>query len=94
MMTRRRPTPFPLLMAELAVSSWEVMARRGWLMALGHCSAAEYQRMVLEKLRAAQLSALALTPTAMPRAQALLAPWHRAAQRNAKRLRRRQGNHR
>jgi len=89
MMTHRRTTPLPLLMAELAISSWEVMARRGWLIGLGYCSPAEYQRMVLEKLRAAQLSALALTPPA----QALLAPWRRAAQRNAKRLRR-QSNHR
>ncbi len=93
-MTRRYTTPLPLFMAELAFSSWEVMARRGWLMALGSCSPAEYQRMVLEKLRAAQLSALTMTRPATPPAQALLAPWHRAAQRNAKRLRRRQRNRR
>jgi hypothetical protein len=86
---RRQRRTVPVLIAELALHSWETMARRLGMMALGTCSAAEYQRMVTEKLVAAQRSALALLlPSADP-GSAALAPWHRAAAANAKRLRRR-----
>jgi len=80
-------TPFlPLMLVELAMAASETIFHRTWLMATGQCSPAEYQRMLAEKLKAAQLTGrLAMTqPTYAP---ALLAPWHRAARRNAKRLR-------
>lgn len=55
--TRRAAAPRPLLLAELTVFSWEAMARRASMMMQGTCTATEYQRMMLEKMRAAQLSA-------------------------------------
>jgi hypothetical protein len=77
------------MMSQLALSSWEVIARRSLLMARNQCSPLEYQRMVLEKVKAAQLSAAALmTVGGRPKLTAVLAPWHRAAARNVKRLRR------
>ena len=76
--------------AELALSSWEVIARRSLMMALNRCPPLEYQRMVLEKMQAAQVStaAFVLSGGTAPLA-AMLAPWHRRANANAKRLRRR-----
>lgn len=63
---------------------------RGWMMAAGNCSPAEYQRMVLEKIEAAQRSALVLWgPWWATGVAAALAPWHRKARANARRLRRR-----
>lgn len=81
-------TPFlPLMMVELAMAAGETIFHRTWLMATGQCSPMEYQRMVLEKLQAAQLSGRrAMSASAY--GPALLAPWHRAARRNARRLRR------
>lgn len=77
--------PLPQMLSELAISSWETIARRTTLMALGRCSMAEYSSMVTEKLGAVQTSTLTLmaggTMTAM------LAPWHSGATANAKRLR-------
>ena len=86
-MSRMR-TPFlPLMMVELAMAASETIFHRAWLMATGQCSPAEYQRMLSEKVQAAQLSGrLAMSPLAD--SSALLAPWHRAARRNARRLRR------
>ena len=75
--------------AELAFASWEVIARRSLMMARNQCSPLEYQRMVLEKMRAAQLSAAAMFRSggrASP--DAVLSPWHRRAKSNARRLRR------
>ncbi len=88
---RRRPVlPLPLLMAELAFASWETVLRRTAMMAAGNCSLAEYQRMVLEKAEAAQRSALAMMTLSGQRGlRAAVAPWHRRARANAKRLRRR-----
>ena len=81
--------PLPLLAAELTLASWEVIARRGLLMAQNRCSAREYRRMGLEKLTAAQLSAAAFIASGgTAGAAALLAPWHRRAKANARRLRR------
>jgi hypothetical protein len=75
-------------MVELAMAASETIFHRTWLMATGQCSPMEYQRMVLEKLKAAQLIGLnAMSPSAY--GPALLAPWHRAARNNARRLRRR-----
>jgi hypothetical protein len=87
-MRRSRRTP-PVVFAELALHSWETIAWRLGMIAFGTCSVAEYQRMVTEKLAAAQLSALALLVRDGDAAGAALAPWHRAAAANARRLRRR-----
>lgn len=86
---RRAPTPLPLLFAELALASWETMARR-WLMMLnGTCSPAEYARMLFEKTAAAQGTALALArPRSRRKMRGAVEPWHRRAKANAKRLRR------
>lgn len=86
---RRKPVPLPLLAAELALASWETIARRTWMMAQGTCTPAEYRRMVREKAEAAWLSGLALTsPGQRDAVAALLAPWHSRATANARRLRR------
>ena len=77
--------PLPQMLTELALSSWETIARRGVLMASGQCSAAEYSSMVSEKLGAVQTSALALM--AGGTMAAILTPWHAGATANAKRLR-------
>jgi hypothetical protein len=78
------------MFAELALASWETVARR-WLMMLnGTCSPAEYARMVFEKTAAAQGTALALSrPRSHRKMSGAVAPWHRRAKANAKRLRRR-----
>jgi hypothetical protein len=86
---RGRPKPgktSPLMMAELAMASMEVIARRTGMMILGTCSPAEYQRMVREKKNAARLSALALMGGRTD-AASLLGPWHKRATANARRLR-------
>lgn len=86
---KKSPTPvaLPLLWAQLTAASMETIAHRSQMMASGRCSPAEYQRMVAEKVKAAQqMGFAALSPAAT--AASLLAPWHRAAQRNSKRLRR------
>jgi len=49
---RRRARTFPLMMAELAMASWETIARRTSMIARGTCSPAEYQRMIIEKAAA------------------------------------------
>lgn len=74
--------------AELVTASAETIARRVALMATGRVTPAEYRRMIDEKMKAAQQSTVvAMSPCAT--SQSLLAPWLRAARRNAKRLRRR-----
>lgn len=80
--------PLPLLVMELSLASWETMARRAQLIASGACTAAEYQRMVLEKLAAGQASNAALSRGGADLA-ALLTPWHSRATANALRLRKR-----
>jgi hypothetical protein len=87
---KRAAVPLPLMMAETALSSWETIAHRTCMMAQGRCSPAEYQRMVLEKAQAAQLSAKALARRGgIDAMAAALTPWHRRATANAKRLRKR-----
>ena len=76
------------MLAELALASWQTMAYRIGMMALGTCSAAEYHKMMTEKFVAAQRSAFAALQPSAASETALLAPWHRAASANAKRLRR------
>lgn len=86
---RRPPMPLPLLLTELALSSWETIAHRTVMMAFGSCSGAEYQRMFWEKVTAAQLSSLALlAPASAETMNQMLKPWHRRATANARRLRR------
>jgi hypothetical protein len=83
----RKRRPLPLMMTELMLASWETIALRSLMMASGACSPAEYQRMALEKAAAFQQSALAaMTGRGQ---QAVLAPWHRRATANARRLRKR-----
>jgi hypothetical protein len=74
------------MMAELAMASRETIARRTALMARGTLAPAEYQRMVMEKAAALQQSALAMITGRGKRAT--LAPWHKRATANARRLRR------
>jgi hypothetical protein len=75
-----------MMMTQLAVASWETIARRTLMMARGVCSAAEYRRMAGEKVAAVQISAAALL---RGRGQtAVLAPFVVRARANAKRLRR------
>jgi hypothetical protein len=71
--------------AELMMASWETIARRSLTMVRGTCSPAECQRMVAEKAAAMQLSALAVMNGRGKRL--VLAPWHKRATANAKRLR-------
>jgi hypothetical protein len=71
--------------AELMMASWETIARRSLMMVQGTCSPAEYQRMVTEKAAAMQLSGLAILHGRGKRQ--VLAPWHKRATVNAKRLR-------
>ena len=79
------PLPLPLLLFELGLASGETLARRSWMMAQGRCSARERRRMVEEK-SAAALASLALLGRSELDPAALLAPWHKAAKANAKRL--------
>jgi hypothetical protein len=83
---RRRTRSLPMMMTELATASWETIARRSTMIARGALSAAEYQRMVLEKAAALQESALAMMTGRGKKAA--LAPWHKRATANARRLRR------
>ena len=75
------------MLTELAVASYETILHRSMMIAFGRCSGAEYGRMVLEKFAAAQESGVAAGLSLDP--VAAETPWHAAATRNAKRLRRR-----
>jgi hypothetical protein len=77
---------FPMMMTELMLASWETIFRRGLLMAQGTCSAAEYQRMVMEKAAAMQASSLALMTGKGQ--EAMVRPYLQKARANARRLRR------
>ena len=83
---RRRSRTLPGMMAELAMASWETIARRTAMIALGTLSPAEYQRMFIEKAAALQQSALAVMTGRGKKAA--LSPWHKRATDNARRLRR------
>ncbi|MDF2095202.1 hypothetical protein [Aquibaculum arenosum] len=84
-----RPLPLPVLWTDMLAASMETIARRSLLIATGNFTLTEYQRMVCEKAKALQGTALAAA-TGTPTPEALLAPWHRIAKANAKRLRRAQ----
>jgi len=85
-LSHRRTRPFPMMMTELIMASWETMARRTSLIARGACTPAEYQRMIMEKAAAWQQSAMAMMTGRGKKA--VLAPWHKRATANARRLRR------
>ncbi|MGH7089845.1 MAG: hypothetical protein ACREFQ_13185 [Stellaceae bacterium] len=85
-MPRRKSTT--LILAELGLAAFETVALRMSLMARGAMSDAEYRRMTTEKLIAAQRSMLAALRPGQGRGRAMIAPFHRAARANAKRLRR------
>jgi len=75
-------------MADLTLASWETIARRTLMMAQNTCSAAEYRRMVHEKAQAALESTLILVSSGGQASLAsVIAPWHKRAAANAKRLR-------
>lgn len=74
------------MLTQLTLSSWETIYHRSVMMAQGTCSAAEYQRMVMEKAAAMQQSTLALM-TGRGHA-AVMAPYLVKSRANAKRLRR------
>jgi hypothetical protein len=76
------------MMADLMLASYETVARRTLLIAQNKCSPAEYQRMFNEKAKAAAASATKLISSGGRATTAsILAPWHRRAVANAKRLR-------
>ena len=76
----------PMMMAQLSIASWETILRRTLMMAQGTCTAAEYQRMAMEKAAAVQISTAALM-RGLGHA-AVLAPFVVRARANARRLRR------
>jgi RNase P/RNase MRP subunit POP5 len=88
-MRKRTPaSPFtiPFMLADLGMTSLETIMRRSLMMVQGTCSAAEYQRMVLEKVLAMQRATLVAA-----RGQshaAMLSPFVTRSRANAKRLRR------
>ncbi len=75
----------PMMMAHLAISSWETIFYRSLMMAKGACSVSEYQRMCLEKAEAGQKAALALMGGKGD--AAVIAPYLSRARANARRLR-------
>ncbi len=79
------PFALPMMMTELAMASWETVWHRTTLMATGACTSEEYERMVHEKMRAVQLSSMALMTGKQP--EDVLRPFHKRATANAKRLR-------
>jgi hypothetical protein len=85
-LSRRRTRAFPLMMAELAMASWETIARRTAMIARGTVTTAEYQRMLMEKAAAFQQSAIAIMTGRG--GKAAIRPWHERATANARRLRR------
>ena len=84
----KRKTTFPRLLTELALNSWETIARRTLMMATARCSPAEYRRMIKEKEEAMALSgAVFVGGRGKVTAARLIAPWHARSSANAKRLR-------
>jgi len=88
MKKRNRSSPFdlPIMIARLTAASWETVFHRSLMMAMGTCSALEYQRMATEKAAAAHGAMQALMTGASP--AAVLAPYATRARANARRLRR------
>jgi len=76
---------FPKMMAQLTLASWETIGYRIALIAQGACTMSEYQLMASEKVRALQLSTLALL--AGRGQEEMIKPYLQRAQDNASRLR-------
>ncbi len=76
----------PLMMAQLAATSWETILRRTAKIAQGTCSPAEYRRMTAEKVAAMQRSASVVARGGGP--AAALAPFLKRTKANVRRLRR------
>jgi len=81
---RRPDASLPFMMARLAAASWGTIVHRSLMMAQGTCSAAEYQRMVSEKMAAATLSTAAFL--AGSGSEAVLKPYLSRARANHRRL--------
>ncbi len=77
----------PQILAELGMASAETIARRMMLMGSGQCSHAEYRKMVDEKVQATQIAWLEMAFSPWTAWTSMLMPYHRAARRNARRLR-------
>jgi hypothetical protein len=73
------------MMTQLTFASWETIYHRSMMMAQGTCSAAEYQRMIMEKAAAMQAATFALM-TGRGHAAAV-APYLVRSRANARRLR-------
>lgn len=73
------------MLTQLTFASWETIYHRSMMMAQGTCSAAEYQRMVMEKAAAMQAATFALM-TGRGHAAAV-APYLVRSRANARRLR-------
>jgi hypothetical protein len=84
---RRAHAPYPVMMAELGLASWETILHRTTLMASGACTIEEYFRMVGEKMIAMVLSGHALCTPSLDPWSAAVAPFHSRATANARRLR-------
>jgi len=84
--SRRRVPSLPLMFSELALASAETIFHRTVMAATGQWTAVEHQRMVAEKVSAVQQTAIAAMVPGVA-AAALLAPWHKAARSNSRRLR-------
>lgn len=89
MRKRRKAKALPALLTSLGAASLQTIALRSAMMASGTCSAAEYRRMVREKMTAAAQSSLRMCAWPLASPAALLAPWHGKATANAGRLSRR-----
>jgi hypothetical protein len=86
--SRGKALALPMLMTNMALASWETIARRTMMMAQNRCSTAEYGRMVSEKAAAAMESGMRMAWSGGGASLAtLMAPWSRRATANAKRLR-------
>jgi hypothetical protein len=85
---RRSRSSTPWLLAELGFASAETIAHRMMLMGTGRCSHAEYNKMVTEKIAAAQTSWLEMAFSPWTMWTSMLQPYHKAARGNARRLRR------
>lgn len=85
----RSPSNAPWLLAELGAAAAETIARRMMLMGTGQCTHAEYLKMVTEKVSASQSAWLELASSPWTLWTSMLAPYHRAARSNARRLRHR-----
>lgn len=79
----------PRLWAELALASWETIARRSTMIAAGTCTPVEYSRMVSEKLLALHRTSQVFMAGAFGASAAdeVLRHWHRPATANSRRLR-------